>query len=185
MYAAVLDWLWRSSGTSCFNAHVQHLPVALLVLVSRRPFPLTWRTPCQLMPPPPQKNPLTPYEACSFDLKCDPILSHPITPYRDQVLVRYYVRPEQTHIGRQRHHGARELFLGTQVCGCEEGGGGRCQAPGPADAACRAGAKRSPCGWLMCAMQACVAAGERHSSTRDVRRPYCVQQRLTHTHFYC
>jgi origin recognition complex subunit 1 len=26
--------------------------------------------------------------------------------------VRYYLRPEDTHLGRQRHHGARELFLG-------------------------------------------------------------------------
>jgi origin recognition complex subunit 1 len=26
-------------------------------------------------------------------------------------VVRYYLRPEDTHLGRQRHHGARELFL--------------------------------------------------------------------------
>ena len=29
--------------------------------------------------------------------------------------VRYYHRPEETHLGRQRHHGARELFLGTKA----------------------------------------------------------------------
>eukprot|EP00775_Hariotina_reticulata_P010397 gene10397-10555_t len=33
----------------------------------------------------------------------------------DQLLVRYYKKPEETHLGRQRHHGARELFLGAQV----------------------------------------------------------------------
>jgi origin recognition complex subunit 1 len=26
-------------------------------------------------------------------------------------VVRYYLRPEETHLGRQRHHSARELFL--------------------------------------------------------------------------
>jgi hypothetical protein len=34
---------------------------------------------------------------------------------RDQLQVRYYLLPEDTHMGRQRHHGARELFLGTKV----------------------------------------------------------------------
>lgn len=29
----------------------------------------------------------------------------------DCAIVRYYLRPEDTHVGRQRHHGARELFL--------------------------------------------------------------------------
>lgn len=28
--------------------------------------------------------------------------------------MRYYLRPEETHLGRQRHHGARELFLARQ-----------------------------------------------------------------------
>ncbi|GBF97789.1 origin recognition complex subunit [Raphidocelis subcapitata] len=32
-----------------------------------------------------------------------------LTPH---AIVRYYLRPEDTHLGRQRHHGARELFLG-------------------------------------------------------------------------
>lgn len=34
---------------------------------------------------------------------------------RDQLLVRYYILPQETHLGRQQHHAARELFLGTQV----------------------------------------------------------------------
>jgi hypothetical protein len=52
----------------------------------------------------------------TLSLSPDTLLTtHPPPINRDQVLVRYYVRPEQTHIGRQRHHGARELFLGTQV----------------------------------------------------------------------
>ena len=29
----------------------------------------------------------------------------------DCAVLRYYLRPEDTHVGRQRHHGAREVFL--------------------------------------------------------------------------
>jgi hypothetical protein len=34
---------------------------------------------------------------------------------RDQLLVRYYLLPQQTHTGRLSTHGARELFLGCKV----------------------------------------------------------------------
>lgn len=31
------------------------------------------------------------------------------------MVVRYYFLPQDTHLGRQQHHAAREVFLGTQV----------------------------------------------------------------------
>lgn len=31
------------------------------------------------------------------------------------MVVRYYILPQDTHLGRQPHHAAREVFLGTQV----------------------------------------------------------------------
>lgn len=34
------------------------------------------------------------------------------------MVVRYYVLPQETHLGRQPHHAAREVFLGTQVRAC-------------------------------------------------------------------
>ncbi|KAF8073069.1 ORC1A [Scenedesmus sp. PABB004] len=33
----------------------------------------------------------------------------------DQLLVRYYLLPQETHLGRTRQHGAREVFLGTKM----------------------------------------------------------------------
>lgn len=41
---------------------------------------------------------------------------------RDQVLVKYYLLPQDTHVGRQKEHNARELFLGSQVGGSTAGG---------------------------------------------------------------
>jgi hypothetical protein len=54
---------------------------------------------------------------CACACACARTLAAPRCTHarREQVQVVYYLLPQETHLGRQAHHAARELFLGSQV----------------------------------------------------------------------